>query len=150
MDQFVVPQFIDVESKIIGPITTRQFVVIVIWGLFLFIGYKLLDIAAFILFFIVWTGIMGLIAFFKVNGRPFYIFLLIILQGKKKPTLRVWRNTVSVDDMKNRKIAVTKPISAPTQRKVLGTRLSELALIVDTGGMYSGSTKEPENTKNTS
>ena len=139
MEQFVVPQFIDVESKIIGPITTKQFIVMVIWGLFLFIAYKLLDIATFILFFLGWTTFMGLIGFFKVNGRPFYIFLLILLQGKKKANYRVWRNTINMDDIKNKqKISAAPPASVAPRQKVLGSRLSELALVVDTGGMYQG------------
>ncbi|KKS92044.1 MAG: hypothetical protein UV69_C0039G0006, partial [Parcubacteria group bacterium GW2011_GWE2_43_12] len=32
MQQFVVPQFIDVEDKIIGPITVRQFIIIMVGG----------------------------------------------------------------------------------------------------------------------
>ena len=39
-DQFVVPQFIEVEDKIFGPVTTRQFVVLLIGGLFVFISFS--------------------------------------------------------------------------------------------------------------
>ena len=35
MQQFTVPQFIDVEPKIIGPITTRQFLIFLAAGLML-------------------------------------------------------------------------------------------------------------------
>jgi len=48
MDQFVVPQFIDVEDKIFGPVTTRQFVILLIAGLIIFIAFKLADITLFI------------------------------------------------------------------------------------------------------
>lgn len=146
MDQFVVPQFIDVESKIIGPITTKQFVIMIVWGLMTFITYKLLDIAAFALFFIFWTGIMGLFGFYKVNGRPFYIFLMILMQGQKKPSLRVWRHEVSMDSLKAQRAAQEgKSTKAPVRPQIFQSRLSELSLIVDTGGMYGGKDNEDKN-----
>ena len=49
MDQFVVPQFIDVEDKIFGPVTTRQFVILLVAGLVLFVASKLADLIIHIL-----------------------------------------------------------------------------------------------------
>ena len=43
MQQFTVPQFIDVEDKIIGPITTRQFVIMLAGFTLIGISYKLFD-----------------------------------------------------------------------------------------------------------
>ena len=48
MQQFTVPQFIDVEDKVIGPITVRQFIIMLAGFLAIAICYKLLDFAAFI------------------------------------------------------------------------------------------------------
>jgi adenosylhomocysteinase len=56
MDQFTVPQFIDVEDKIFGPITTRQFLILLATGLILFIAFKLADIALFIFLLVVMGG----------------------------------------------------------------------------------------------
>ena len=146
MEQYVVPQFIDVESKIVGPITPRQFIVVVIWGLFSFIGYKLLDIAGFVVFFLFWTTLCGLIGFYKVNGRPFYIFVLILIQGKKKPSVRVWRKeAVQISPKQGRREGVAPPaVPSPPVKRLSGSRLSELSLIVDTGGMYQGDFFEEE------
>ncbi len=141
MEQYVVPQFIDVESKIVGPITPRQFIVVVIWGLFSFIGYKLFDIVSFILFFLFWTVLCGMIGFYKVNGRPFYIFILILIQGKKKPFVRVWRKDAGQQIFSEQSRAdADKPSAAPrpSLKRLSGSRLSELSLIVDTGGAYQG------------
>ena len=49
MRQFTVPQFIDVEDKILGPITVRQFLLLVVGGLIIFAEFKLSDMALFIL-----------------------------------------------------------------------------------------------------
>lgn len=144
MEQFVVPQFIDVESKILGPITTKQFVIMVVWGLFVFIAYKLLDTSGFVLFFLFWTTICGLLGFYKVNGRPFYIFLLILIQGKKKPITRVWRHIPSSEGPKKATEKGSDVQTKTPQAKVLNTRLSELALMVDTGGVYIGEGPLPQ------
>lgn len=42
MQQFLVPQFIDVENKIIGPLTVRQFVIFLIAAGFIFLVLKFL------------------------------------------------------------------------------------------------------------
>ena len=49
MNQFVAPQFIDVEDRIIGPITTRQFVMMIGGGIVIFIASRFLDTGSTIL-----------------------------------------------------------------------------------------------------
>jgi hypothetical protein len=141
MQQFVVPQFIDVEGKIIGPITTKQFVLMLGGGLIIFVMYRFapfnvfLIVSAFVMFFVVVFG------FVKVNGRPIIIFLTDVFKTLLgKPLVRVWYREASIgrvprlveedtgdSDDKNK-----------TPMKTLGrTRLSELTLIVDTGGVYN-------------
>ena len=53
MNQFVVPQFIDVEDKIIGPITTRQFIIMLAAILMDFVAFKLLTFIFFLVFLFV-------------------------------------------------------------------------------------------------
>ena len=47
MDRYNVPQFIDVEAKIIGPITARQFIIMLVACGLTFIWYKTLKPASF-------------------------------------------------------------------------------------------------------
>ena len=77
MQQYVVPQFIEVEAKVFGPITARQFIICLIGGSFLFITYKLADFALFILEGLIIFVITALFAFIKINGRPFHYFLFL-------------------------------------------------------------------------
>ena len=51
MQQFVVPQFIEVEDKILGPITVRQFLIMLIAGILIFIVYRFADTALFLMQF---------------------------------------------------------------------------------------------------
>ena len=76
MEQFVVPQFIDVEDKIIGPVTTRQFVILLTAALIIFVAYKLADTALFIFLLCLVGGFALILAFVKINGQPFHYFLL--------------------------------------------------------------------------
>ena len=82
MKQFVVPQFIDVEDKIIGPVTTRQFLILLVGGLMLFIAYKLADTGLFVILLIIIGGFSLVLAFVKINGQAFHYFLLNIIQTR--------------------------------------------------------------------
>jgi hypothetical protein len=143
MQQFLVPQFIDVENKILGPITVRQFVImIVIMGL-LFIFYKTLDFAAFILVSLLILALGAAFGFLKVNGAPFHIFLLNVVQTSLRPSLRVWNKNVKNENLqteKNKEEDILNDVKlvSPTAKLISTTRLSELSLIVNTGGYYKG------------
>jgi hypothetical protein len=69
--QFEVPQFIEIEDKIFGPLTWRQFVYLAGGG---GIAVVLFLVAPFILFVLIGLPIAGLavtLAFFPVNNQPF-------------------------------------------------------------------------------
>lgn len=139
MNSFVVPQFIDVEAKIIGPITLRQFVISLIGGFGVVIAYKFFDTGLFIISLLVIGGIVFLFGFFKVNGRAFHLFLLSVLQTIKRPGIRVWRpspnaqvkNLASTGEIGNMD-ELQKKSGQPLNK----SRLQELSLVVDTGGVY--------------
>src|SRR3989344_27556 len=95
MEQYTVPQFIDVEDKIFGPITTRQFLILLVTGGVLFITYRLADLGLFIILGIIWGIIGGTLAFMRVNGQTVHYFLLNVIQTSKRPALRVWNKELS-------------------------------------------------------
>lgn len=69
--QFQVPQFIDVEDKIFGPLTFRQFVYLVGGAGLAYILWKALPLFFAILLIIPIGGLAFALAFIKVNNRPF-------------------------------------------------------------------------------
>ncbi|MFA6382501.1 MAG: PrgI family protein [Candidatus Buchananbacteria bacterium] len=144
MQQFVVPQFIDVEDKVIGPITVRQFIIILVGGGLIFVAYKLSDFTLFLVEMVFIALITFVVAFVKINGRPIHYFLLNVTQTSKRPKLRVWAKIFSNAELKSYlKSEVPKlPPEIRTKNKVRASRLAEMALIVDTGGVYQGE-KEP-------
>ncbi|HBA36649.1 TPA: hypothetical protein DCZ15_02110 [Candidatus Falkowbacteria bacterium] len=138
MQQFTVPQFLDVESKIIGPLTTRQFLIILAAAIIMAISYRLFDFSLFLVIAIIITIIAAVFSFVKVNSQPFHLFVLNAIQTVRRPGLRVWNNRLVAIEQEE-KLDIIKPGYEPETKKEYKTsRLAELALIVDTKGRYKG------------
>lgn len=141
MQQVVVPQFLDVEDKIIGPVTVRQFIEMVIGAIFIAILYRLLYLPYFLVSAFVVFGITMIIAFAKINGQVFHIFMLNFFQTMINPKLKIWRKKATLkeirDDLAKPKEDVLRSVKM-SRRPVSSSRLSEIALIIDTGGVYQG------------
>lgn len=141
MQQFTIPQFIDVEDKIIGPITIRQFIIILAGFLLIALSYKLFDFSLFVTVALAILAISGSFAFVKINGRPLHLFVLNLIQTFKRPKLRVWqkRSGLAEEDYKisGREI-IKSPVMKSEKTGPSLSRLAELSLIVDTRGSYKG------------
>ena len=151
MQQFVVPQFIDIENKIFGPVTARQFVLLIIWGGMEFGAYKLFDTVPFVVVTLILSAFFAPMAFVRPNGKPFHYFLLSVYKAKTRPDIRVWHNhdalIVSPEIKSNREMRDAKRQAATmrfAEKKTKPSRLSELSLIADTGGIYEGEQTEEE------
>ena len=68
--QFQVPQFIDVEDKIFGPLTLRQFLYLCGAGAISAISFLKFALPLWIGFSIILFGVAGALAFIHVNGQP--------------------------------------------------------------------------------
>ncbi len=137
-DQFVVPQFIDAEDKIFGPITARQFIILMVAGLLDFGLFKLLSFVPFLLVGVPIIAIAGIFAFTKINGQVFHYFMLNILQTMKRPRLRVWDKNYSDSDLRafiKEELPPPPPVR-PRKAPLSSSRLTELTLVVNTGGVY--------------
>jgi hypothetical protein len=146
MQQFTIPQFIDEEDKILGPITTRQFIIILVMAGVLFLEYKLFDFSLFLFSGLITAGFFMAFAFGRINGRPFHFFILNLIQSIFLPKLRLWnknfgKNTELVQfDAKN----IIKSRPPALKAHFNSSRLAELSLIVDTRGAYSGEINDLE------
>lgn len=141
MLQFVVPQFIDVEAKIIGPITTRQFILMLGGGLGIFLAFRFADFTLFLTLTIIIVFLVIIFAFVNVNSRPFHLFLINFIQTVvSRPMLRVWKREEGRGSLYHKKVKKKKEILTPedlAKKTTTRTRISELSLIVDTGGVYT-------------
>lgn len=138
MQQFVVPQFIEVEDKIFGPITVRQFLILLAGGLICFVAYRYGDITLFAATLAIVGGLSLIFAFVKINGQSFHYFLLNILQTVRRPGLRVWRKSYDKAELNYLRNLKPEEIDVKEARKpTKSARMRDLALIVNTGGFYN-------------
>jgi hypothetical protein len=129
--QFQVPQFIEVEDKIFGPLTFKQFVYLAGGAGMGYIFWRLLPIylAAPII-----AGVFGLgaaLAFFKYNGRPFILALEHGFFFFTRSKLYLWSN----EQRKLSKEAVEESLAPGTPQvyvpKLSESRLHELSWSLD-------------------
>ncbi|HVM91091.1 MAG TPA: PrgI family protein [Verrucomicrobiae bacterium] len=138
-EKFVVPQFIDNEDKILGPITVRQFLICLGATLLIFIAYRVFTLVPFIFAAVVIAVVAGVFGFLKVNGQPFHLFFVNVLQTVSRPPKRVWNKEPTDAELR---AFITKPPEAKkiiTASKIMpeSSRLRDLALTVNTGGVYN-------------
>ncbi|MEK7154315.1 MAG: PrgI family protein [Patescibacteria group bacterium] len=85
--RFQVPQFIETESKIVGPFTLKQFLYLAAGAVIIFILQYVLSFTLLIIAGIPVALLAAALAFYKVDGIPFPQYLLMALSfltGTKK------------------------------------------------------------------
>ncbi|MDP3762961.1 MAG: PrgI family protein [bacterium] len=106
MRQFQVPQFIEVEDKIFGPLTLKQFLYVLGGGSVIFLLYVFLPFwLTFILGIPVGAFFLAL-AFYTVNGQPFIKVLESALAHYSRARLYIWK-----------KVPTPKRVGTPTPPK---------------------------------
>jgi len=143
MNQFLVPQFIDVEPKILGPLTLRQFIIAVVGIVFGVIAYKFADLGLFIVELIVIASLVILFAFIKVNGQPFHYFILNIFGVIIGSNIRIWGKDIKVVHAVDM-VDVKKDDGVVQKEEMKAQKLSELSLLLDTGGAFQAEPEEEE------
>jgi len=89
--RFTVPQFIEHEAKIVGPLTFKQFVFIGIAGAICFVLYFSMPFSIFLMATIVLGGGAAALAFLKIGGRSLPLILVNILKFIFEPKMYIWR-----------------------------------------------------------
>lgn len=130
--QYQVPQFIDIEDRIIGPLTLKQFlylagaaaIMLINWFLFTFFFWLLLSIPV--------VAIALAFAFLKINGCPFIFFIFSFFAYIFRPRLYVWtQKPEKAKTSETQKIAPSAEENPTREEKVSRSRLRELALNLD-------------------
>src|SRR3989344_3698354 len=88
---FKVPQYIEVEDKIFGPLTFKQFVYLVGGAGASFVFWTFLPHFIAIFPIAVFAGLALALAFYKVNNRPFVILLQAFIQYQLNGKLYLWK-----------------------------------------------------------
>lgn len=131
--QYPVPQFIEVEDKIFGPLTLKQFLVMVAGGLVSLFYWALFKAGVIFFLLAIPTMLIAVvIALGKFNGQPVLLALPVFLQFFLKPRYRVFQRmaekTVVVHPTKEPKNLRTKEL---IETEPAGSRLKKLAYVLD-------------------
>ena len=128
---FQVPQFIEVEDKIFGPLTFKQFAYLVGGAGSCFILYAYvgkLSVFLAILLMIPIGGFFLALAFQKINGRPVIIILEAAVKYLTTKKLYLWqRDQTKPIDPK----ASTLPIAESPLPKLSASKLKDLSWSLD-------------------
>ena len=94
--KFKVPQFIDVEDKLFGPFTFRQFIYMIGGAGICFVAYKLLPLIIAIIVMLPVAGLALALTFYPFNGKPFINLLEYSFSYFIKSKLYIWQRIIQL------------------------------------------------------
>lgn len=122
--QYQVPQFIEVEDKIFGPLTIRQFIYLAGGaGLCAILFVMVHPTFLAILLMVPVAGFALALAFYKVNNKPFIDILEAAMKYLVNPKLYIWRKEDKPVAGAEVKAADDVPTFVP---KLSGSKLKDL------------------------
>ena len=121
--RFEVPQFIEVEDKIVGPLTWKQFIYLAGGVGILVLFYFTLPFILFVIFGLPFGALAGFLAFHRINNRPFSIFLESFVNYARKSKLYLWRKDREQTIVHYTEAEESRPVVTGDKRKL--TTLAE-------------------------
>jgi len=88
---YAVPQFIEIEDKIIGPLTMKQFLWLLVGGGVIFMLYFLLQFGVWIMVSLLIGGGFAGMAFIRIYGMPLIQFMTSFLRFSLMSQIFIWR-----------------------------------------------------------
>ncbi len=125
--RYQVPQFIEIEDKVIGPLTIKQFVYLVGGAGMAFIVYSYVYIYIALPLIAVIAGLSLALAFYKVNNKPFIDFLESAFMFYTKQNLYIWKKQEKPIIQKKEE-EVVKQVYVP---RLSDSKLKELSWSLD-------------------
>lgn len=128
--QFQVPQFIEVEDKIIGPFTLRQFIYLIGGAGMCYLSFRFAP-STFLLRYILMIPIAGFalaLAFYKVNEKPFIQVVEAAVNYFFKNKLYIWQKVPKQPKPEAEETSAPEAVLAP---KLSESKLKDLAWSLD-------------------
>lgn len=134
--RFEVPQFIDIEDKIFGPLTFKQFVYLAGGAGASIVSWVMLPKIIAIPLILIFCGLAAALAFYKVNNKPFVDFLESALRYGAGGKLYIWKKETP-------KVTQQKPVELPSETLAVphlsDSKLRDLAWSLDVhDSVYGG------------
>lgn len=125
--RFQVPQFIEIEDKIFGPLSFRQFVYIIGGAGISYLIYRLLPLYLAIIFIAPVAGLALALAFYQFNNKPFVHTLEAAFIFLTKNKLYLWRKEAPKESKASPSTSQVTPSDDP-YNPITVPRLSESRL----------------------
>lgn len=131
--QYQVPQFIDIEDRLIGPLTLKQFLYLAFAGALIFVFWFLFNFFIWLIISLPITILAFAFAFLKINDRPFVYFFISAIFYFVKPKLYIFGEMPEKKEAEEKIPPKPEPLPAEAPAtKVSRSKLKELALNLDT------------------
>lgn len=132
--QYKVPQNIDLEDKIVGPFTAKQFVYLLVGFCITYVLVITIGTGPFAMLIIVPVVALTLsLTFIRVQDRPFEQFIVAVLRYISRPKLRTWNRAGDPPTLVIKR--TQKNVFKPVRRaKVTKSALEQLSATLDTAG----------------
>ncbi|MDP9212049.1 MAG: PrgI family protein [bacterium] len=135
---YKIPQNVELEDKILGPFTLKQFLYLLAAGLVTFISfstfYTLSPAAFYLVASFTWL-IAGAFVFIRPNEQPFAKFISSFLSFYVRPSQRAWKRMPSLGEIRleDQQAPPTVTSEAPSEEEIR-SKLARLSHIVDARG----------------
>jgi len=131
--RFTVPQFIEREAKIVGPLTFKQFIYLAIAGAICFVLYFTLakeNFTLFILITAILIGIASALAFYSIGGRSVPTVVANFFKFSLATKIFIWRKKAAPIEISKKEVKKVEKddelplkIAENSQLKKLRTRI---------------------------
>lgn len=135
--QFKVPQFLDIEDKIFGPFTFREFVYLAGGAGLCFVLYKLLGLIFGAIPILIIAGFSIALTFYKPNNKPFINMIEAGFKYFTQNKLYIWKKHIGQAPVGSAQPNLSKPKEdkneavGELESKLNGSRLRDLAWSLD-------------------
>lgn len=146
--QFRIPQFIDIEDKVFGPFTFKQFGYLLGAIAFAYIFWKLIPYKLVsILFILIFSGTFLALAFVKINSRPFADVLESAYKFVIGEKTFIWQKHNEEEDLAKMQAIRERELARQNIKKIETKAITQDSLRELSGKLDILEAKERENLK---
>lgn len=137
---FSVPQYIDVEDKVVGPLTVKQFLwMLALGAILLVLWFSVPSKGVFFVIGIPIAIVFGALAFYRPYGQPLISFVVAGVVYLFGPKIYVWKRTPAkiktVSQQKKDAVEVKKESSSYEERRQAALKnIGGIARMLDSRG----------------